>query len=67
MIEKQTTIATLEWDTENSIVIVRERVAIIEDGAEISHSFTHREIGPDDDASGESERVQAAVQAARLA
>jgi hypothetical protein len=63
MIEKQRTIETLEISGDR--VIIRERVAIMEDGEELTHSFEHREIGPDDDASGESERVQAAVAAAR--
>jgi hypothetical protein len=63
MIEKQREIATLEISGDR--VIIRERVSLIEDGTEISHSFEHREIGPDEDASGESQRVQKAVEAAR--
>ena len=63
MIEKQREIATLEISGDR--VIIRERVAIIEDGETITEAFEHREIGPDDDATGESERVQAAVAAAR--
>ena len=63
MIEKTKAIETLEISGDR--VIIRERVAIVEDGVELSHHFEHREIGPDDDASGESERVQAAVVAAR--
>jgi hypothetical protein len=64
MIEKQREIATLEISGDR--VIIRERVAIVEDGEELTHSFEHREIGPDDDASGESERVRKAVEAARM-
>jgi hypothetical protein len=63
MIEKTKTIETLEISGDR--VIIRERVAIIDDGAEIGHHYEHREIGPDDDASEESERIQAAVAAAR--
>mgnify|MGYP006274103167 CR=1 FL=1 len=64
MIEKQRETATLEISGDR--VIIRERVAIVEDGTEFTHSFEHREIGPDDDASGESQRVQKAVEAARM-
>ena len=64
MIEKQREIATLEISGDR--VIIRERVAIIEDGEEISHKFEHREIGPEDDYSGESDRIKAAVEAARM-
>ena len=56
-IEKQTTIATLEI-TEDDTVIVRERVAIVEDGEEISHHYEQRNIHPGDDYSGEPERVR---------
>jgi hypothetical protein len=64
MIEKTTTIATLEWDTENETVIVRERVAIVEDGEELSHSFIHKQFKADSDWSGEAAQVQAMCQAA---
>ena len=64
MITKEKEIATLEIS--NDRVIIRERIAIMEDGEELSHHFEHREIGPDDDYSGESDRVRAAVEAARL-
>ena len=56
-IEKQTTIATLEIN-EDDTVIVRERVAIVEDGEEISHKYEQRNIKPGDDYSGEPERVR---------
>jgi hypothetical protein len=48
-------------------VIIRDRVAILRDGEEVSRHYEHREIGPEDDATGESERVRAAVAAARTA
>jgi DNA-binding protein H-NS len=64
MIEKQREIATLEISGDR--VIIRERVAIVEDGEELTHSFEHREIGPDDDYSKESAKIKAAVEAARL-
>ena len=63
MIEKQRTIETLEISGDR--VIIRERVAIVEDGEEISHGFEHREIGPEDAIKSESARVKAAVKAAR--
>ena len=58
MITKETTIATLEVNEDNT-VIVRERVAIVEDGEELSHSFVHKQFAPGDDYSNEDPRVQA--------
>jgi hypothetical protein len=63
MLSEERTEATLEISGDR--VILRERVGVLRDGEEVSHHYEHREIGPDDDASGESERVQAAVHAAR--
>lgn len=62
MITKERSIATLEV-TENNIVIVRERVAIIEDGEEISHSFEHLQYQAGDDYSQADPKVQAVCQA----
>jgi hypothetical protein len=64
MITEERTEATLEISGDR--VIIRDRVGILRDGVEVSHYFEHREVGPDDDASGENERVQAAVRAARV-
>ena len=63
MIEKRTSIETLEISGDR--VIIREKVWYEEDGKPTPHHYEHREIGPDDDASGESERVRKAVEAAR--
>ena len=64
MITKEKEIATLEISGDR--VIIRERIAIMEDGVELSHHFEHREIGPEDDYSTESEKIKAAVEAARV-
>ena len=66
MITKQTTIATLEVNEDNT-VIVRERVALLDDETldeqgqptELSHSFTHTQYAPGDDYSQADARVQA--------
>ena len=70
MITKETTIATIEVN-EDDTVIVRERVSIIDDEtldeqgqpSEISHSFVHRQYAPGDDYSEADPRVQAVCQA----
>lgn len=62
MITKETKIETLEV-TEDNTVILRERVAIMEDGEEISHHYEQRNFKKGDDVSGESVRVQAIVKA----
>jgi hypothetical protein len=59
---KERSIATLEV-TDNNIVIVRERVAIIEDGEEISHSFEHFQFASGDDYSQADPKVQAVCRA----
>ena len=64
MIEKQREIATLEVTKDNT-VIIRERVAIVEDGEEISHKFEQRNIHKDDNIENETERVQKIVKALR--
>ena len=57
MISKERTIETLEI-TEDNTVILRERVAIIEDGEEISHHYEQRNFKAGADVSGENEKVQ---------
>jgi len=64
MITKEKEIATLEISGDR--VIIREKISIMEDGVELSHHFEHREIGPDDDYSGEDAKIKAAVEAARM-
>jgi len=64
MIEKQIETATIDVQPDGSIIL-RERVAIMEDGQELSHSFTQRTIRPGDDLSAETERVRAIAEAAR--
>ena len=58
MITKEKTIENLEVTADN-LVIVRERVAIVEDGEEISHHYEQHNIKYGDDYSGEDERVRA--------
>jgi len=36
----------------------RQRTAIVEDGAEISHSFSRRVLSPEMDVSGESDEIK---------
>jgi hypothetical protein len=47
-------------------VIIRERVAIMEDGVEVAHYFQHREIDQDQDISKDSEKIKAVVSAAKV-
>lgn len=64
MIEKQIETATIDVQQDGTIIL-REKVSIIEDGTELSHSYIQRSIKPDDDVSGENEKVQAIAIAAR--
>lgn len=67
MIEKKTETepATIDIQEDGS-VILREKVTILEDGAELTHSYVQRTIKPGDDLSGETERVARLAEAARI-
>lgn len=58
MITKEKTTQYPITTEENGVVIFRNRVAIIEDGEETSHSYEHRQIPPGDDYSAEDAQVQ---------
>jgi len=64
MIEKRIETATIDVQPDGSVVL-RERVAIVEDGEEISHQFTQRTIRPGDDLSEETDKVRRIAEAAR--
>ena len=57
-LEKQTTVDLLEV-VENGSVQVRIKIAILEDGKEISSTFHRYVVAPGDDYSAEDARVQA--------
>lgn len=58
MLEKKITVDLIEV-TEGSMVQVRTKTAILEDGVQISGTFHRHVINPGDDYSGEDARVQA--------
>jgi hypothetical protein len=53
--------------TENGIVQVRTKTAIMEDGVEISSKFHRHVVAPGDDYSGEDARVKAICKATHTA
>jgi hypothetical protein len=58
MLEKVTTVDLIEV-IENGCVQVRTKIAIKEDGVEISSKFHRHVVAPGDDVSGENAKVQA--------
>lgn len=58
MIEKIVTPVAPITIEDDGTVIWREKVSIVEDGVEISHSYNHRQLSPGDDYSNESDQIK---------
>ena len=58
MIEKTVTGIESITVTEENAIIWRERVAIIEDGEEISHSYVHRQLSKGDDTTDAPKQIK---------
>jgi hypothetical protein len=58
MLEKQITVDLVEVVT-NSVVQVRTKTAIVEDGKELSYSYHRHAVAPGDDYNAEDAKVQA--------
>ena len=58
MLEKKVTGIESITVTEENAIIWRERVAIIEDGEEISHSYVHRQLSQGDDTTDAPDQIK---------